>query len=90
MADLPNTSNVIALRPALYEAKAFSAMTEAGKFTASGTLCGHVDFVGPFAGTFVLSPDEILSLVAMLQGARDDVLRNADPLGDPRLVEAGR
>ena len=70
----------------LYAAKAFEAQTEVGRFEASGTLCGHIDFVGPFSGTYVLSPDEVLILIAALQGARDDVLRNSDPIGDPRLV----
>lgn len=79
-------SNVISFRPALYEAKAFRAETEAGQWEASGTLCGHIDFVGPFAGTYVLSPDEVLALIVMLQGARADILENSDPLDDPRLI----
>jgi hypothetical protein len=82
-------SNVVPLRGALYEAKQFSAQTAAGKFLASGTLCGCIDFAGPFNGTYALSPDEVLSLIVALQNAREDVLRNSRPLSDPRLVDAG-
>jgi len=76
------SENIIELRPALYEAKEFRA----GTFRASGTLCGHIDVAGPFAGTLVLSPDEVLDLIFMLKHARDDVLQNARPDSDPRLV----
>jgi hypothetical protein len=79
--------NVVPFRPLLYEAKSFEADTAFGKFAASGTLCGHIDFVGPFRGTYALSPDEASRLIAMLQQARADVLSNSDPLHDPRLVE---
>jgi len=73
----------------LYEAKRFETHTELGTFAASGTLCGHIDFVGPFKGTYTLSPDELLALIGMLKQARADVLENSDPLNDPRLVEPG-
>lgn len=79
---------VVAFKPALYEAKGFSAQTCFGPFGASGTLCGFIDFVGPFAGTYPLSPDEALAVIVMLQQARADVLNNSDP-HDPRLYEAG-
>ena len=79
-------NNVVSLQSALYEAKAFSAKTETGEFAASGTLCGPIDFVGPFKGTYVLSPDEVLLLIVALQNARADVLKNSRPLSDPRLV----
>ena len=72
--------------PRLYAARRFEARTIAGQFAASGTLCGHVDFVGPFKGTYTLSPDEILSIIIMLQQARADVLSNSEPLSDPRIV----
>lgn len=78
---------VIQLRPPLYEAKMFKAATEFGQFTASGTLCGHIDFVGPFAGTYSLSPDEALALIVTLQQARADVLNHSDPLHDPRIYQ---
>lgn len=78
--------NVVSIRPPLYEAKAFRADTEFGQFKASGTLCGHIDFVGPFKGTFTLSPDEALAVIVMLQRARADVLDHSDPFGDPRIV----
>lgn len=71
----------------LYQAKRCLAETEAGTFEASRTLCGHIDFIGPFRGTYSLSPDEALALVIMLQKARSDVLENSDPRGDPRLVD---
>ena len=71
--------------PRLYEAKRFNADTALGEFAASGTLCGHVDFIGPFKGTYCLSPDEVLGLITMLQQARIDVLSNSDPVDDPRL-----
>jgi hypothetical protein len=74
------------MRADLYAAKPFSAQTAFGKFQASGTLCGHVDFAGPFKGTYDLSPDEVLSLIVMLQNARADVLKNSRPFNDPRLV----
>lgn len=77
-------SNVVPLQRALYEAKPFSAQTEFGQFRASGTICGCIDFVGPFEGTYVLSPDEVLSLVIALQNARTDVLQNSRPFSDPR------
>lgn len=78
--------SVVQLRPRLYEAKPFKATTEAGAWEASGTLCGHIDFVGPFKGTYVISPDEALALIVMLQNARQDVLDHSDPLGDPRII----
>lgn len=81
------TINIVSLPSDLYEAKAFSAQTALGEFAASGTLCGHVDFVGPFKGTYTLSPDEILAVIAVLQNARADVLKNSRPLSDPRLVD---
>lgn len=71
----------------LYEAKGFSAQTEFGEFLASGTLCGHIDFATPKSGTFTFSPDEVVAIIAMLQGARTDVLNNSEPLTDPRLVD---
>lgn len=80
------SADVIQLRPALYEAKAFGALTRGGDFRASGTICGHIDFIGPFQGTYVLSPDEVLALIVMLQNARADVLDHSDPLHDPRIV----
>lgn len=80
------TDNVVALRPALYEAKRFEAITVYGPFAASGTLCGHIDFVGPFAGCYSLSPDEALAIIVMLQRARGDVLENSDPTHDPRII----
>lgn len=70
----------------LYEAQIFAVETECGEFRASGTLCGHIDFVGPFGGCFPLSPDEAHGLIAMLQAARADVLANSRPFNDPRLI----
>lgn len=75
-------SNVVELRPRLYEAKAFKA----GQFEASGTLCGHIDFATP-TGTYVLSPDEVQAVVVMLQNARADVLENSEPRHDPRIID---
>lgn len=80
-------SNVIALRPRLYAARPFTANTVFGEFRASGTLCGHIDFIGPFKGCYTLAPDEALALIVMLQRAREDVLEHSDPLGDPRIIE---
>ena len=79
--------NIVLLRLPLYEAKIFRAVTEDGEYLASGTLCGHIDFVGPWKGTYLLSPDEALSIITMLQQARADVLNNSDPFHDPRIVE---
>lgn len=78
--------NVTYLKSRLYEAKTFTAQTAAGVFSASGTLCGHIDFVGPFRGTYILSPHEISNLIIILQRAKEDVLINSDPLHDPRLT----
>lgn len=78
---------IIPFRPPLYEAKSFKAQTFYGQWQASGTLCGHIDFVGPFNGTYSLSPDDLLSVIIMLQRARQDVLDNSDPEHDPRIVE---
>lgn len=78
--------NIVPFAPKLYEAKEFVARTEAGRFTASGTLCGHIDFTGPFKGTFVLSPNEVGAIILMLKAAMMDVIENSDPLHDPRLV----
>jgi hypothetical protein len=75
----------IPFKPRLYQAKAFRAVTEVGKFEASGTLCGHIDFIGPWRGSYPISPDEAQSIIIMLQQARADVLANSDPLHDPRL-----
>lgn len=83
-------TNVISLQTPLYEAKAFSAKTEVGEFAASGTLCGCIDFVGPFKGTYPLSPDEVLLLIVALENARADVLKNSDPFHDPRLEGLGK
>jgi hypothetical protein len=33
------------------------------------------------------TPDEVMSLIVMLKNAREDVLKNSDPYGDPRIVE---
>lgn len=78
---------VVPFKPRLYEAKAFTADTVHGRFTASGTLCGHMDFVGPWKGSYVLSPDEALAVIVMLTQARDDVLQNSEPLHDPRIKD---
>ena len=67
----------------LYSARRFNA----GEFTASGTLCGCIDMVGPFRGTLTLTPDEVAGLIRVLGAARADVLANSDPLGDPRLYD---
>lgn len=75
---------------ALYDAKEFKADTMFGEFKSSGTLCGHIDFVGPFKGCYTLSPDEALSIAVMLLGAREDVLMNSNPLGDPRIVDRAK
>ena len=72
-----------------YVAKAFAAHTEFGNFGASGTLCGHIDFVGPWQGSYPLSPDEALAIIVALQQSRADVLNNADPLSDPRIIDRG-
>jgi hypothetical protein len=62
------------------------AATEFGAFAASGTICGQIDFVGPFKGCFPISPDEALAIIVMLQQARTDVLEHSDPLHDPRII----
>ena len=78
---------VVAFRPALYTAKMFRAHTVHGQWKSAGTLCGHIDFCGPFQGTYQLSPDEALAVIVMLKQAREDVLANSDPIHDPRIVE---
>lgn len=76
-------ADIVPFRPRMYEAKRFVA----GDFEASGTLCGHIDFVVPLGKTYSLSPDEALALIAILQGVREDVLNNSDPLHDPRIFD---
>lgn len=44
--------SVVHLKPKLYEARAFRAETGVGRFEASGTLCGHIDFIGPWRGSY--------------------------------------
>ena len=73
---------IVQLHPSLYEAKQFRA----GRFGASGTLCGHIDFIGPWRGCYPISPDEALDLINMLKAARADVLENSRPTSDPRLT----
>jgi hypothetical protein len=75
----------IPFKPKLYHAKTFTAETEVGQFGASGTLCGHIYFIGPWKGSYPISPDEAQAIIIMLQQARADVLANSDPLHDPRL-----
>lgn len=77
---------VVPMKPALYEAKLFQTHTELGDFKAAGTLCGHIDFVGPWKGTYTLSPDEAQAVAVMLQNARADVLEHSRPFSDPRLI----
>lgn len=79
-------ADVIQLKPPLYEAKKFTANTGFGQFVASGTICGSIDFAGPFAGCYPLSPDEALAIIVMLTNARADVLNNSNPQHDPRIV----
>lgn len=79
-------NNVVQLRRKFYEAKAFKAQTVYGDFQASGTICGSIDFIGPFAGCYTVTPDEALAMIIMLKNARADVLDNSDPMGDPRIV----
>jgi hypothetical protein len=79
--------SVVSLEKQLYKAKRFEVDLNGSKFVASGTLCGHVDFVVPRRGTYTLSPYEILKLTKMLQDASEDVLSNSDPEGDPRLYD---
>jgi len=77
---------VVPFRPNLYEAAAFPVNTAEGRFIASGTLCGNIDFATP-DGTWCLSPDEAAALAIALKCARGDVLDNSDPLHDPRIIE---
>lgn len=79
-------ADVVQFQPRLYEAKAFRADTSFGQFEASGTLCGHIDFIGPWEGSYPLSPDEALAVIVMLKQARADVLENSDPPHDPRII----
>lgn len=60
---------------------------EANGFTASGTLCGHVDLALPHGKTYQLSPDEVRDLIMILRSAVDDVLQNSNPLTDPRIID---
>lgn len=79
-------SNVSPFKSRLYEAIGFDADTVHGHWQASGTLCGHIDFVIPQSGTFCLSPDEAHAVVLMLTQARHDVLEHSDPIHDPRII----
>lgn len=79
-------ADVIQLRPPLYEATPFRANTVYGEFRASGTICGSIDFIGPFDGCYSMTPDECLSLIVALQRSRADVLQNSNPFHDPRIT----
>jgi hypothetical protein len=81
-------SDPIPFKKPVYEAKVFATTTEAGRFSATGTICGHIDFTGPFQKTYPLSCDEALALIVMLKQARSDVLNHSDPLLDPRIMTA--
>ena len=72
--------------PFQYSAKQFTAEVDGVTWLFSGTLCGSVDIATP-AGTFCLTPDEILAVIAALNSARQDVLKGARPYSDPRIVE---
>lgn len=82
---------IIQFKNSEYIAKEFSVCLEGGEFKASGTLCGHIDFVVPLrqckSATFVLSPDEAKKIAEMLRNAASDVLLNSRPYDDPRLYE---
>lgn len=80
------TEVVVPFARKLYEAKPFSVSCIYGQFKARGTLCGNIDFVGPFRGCYTLSPDEAQALIVMLQAARADVLENSEPYHDPRIL----
>lgn len=80
-------AEIIELHSQLYEAKAFKATTRYGEWKASGTICGNIDFIGPFKGNYNMSPDEMQSIIIMLQNAREDVLVNSRPYSDPRIVD---
>lgn len=77
---------VVQMTGRFYTAKRFTAQIGTVTWKFSGTLCGAVDMATD-AGTFCLTPDEITLLIAALQSARDDVLKNSRPNSDPRIVE---
>lgn len=78
--------DVVHMTDRLYTAKQFTAQIGMVTWKFSGTLCGAVDMATD-AGTFCLTPDEILAVVAALQSARDDVLKNSNPNNDPRIMD---
>lgn len=77
--------SVVQFKPKEYAAKQFTATVDGKDWLFSGTLCGGVD-MATSAGTFCLTPDEIPCVIAALQSARQDVLENSNPNGDPRIV----
>ena len=89
MSEANNIVSIAGARRAYrqYSAKGFHVIIGKNRWQASGTLCGHIDFVVPESGTYCLSPDEIEAIIIMLKQARHDVLENSDPQGDLRLYE---
>ena len=77
--------SIVQFKPREYTAKQFTAEVGGKVWLFSGTLCGAVDMATP-DGTWCLTPDEILHVIAALQSARDDVLQNSNPNSDPRLL----
>lgn len=71
----------------LFAATSFEVWTREGRFTASATLCGHIDVVIPIDGednTITLSEEDALAVCNVLADAVMDA-RKADPR-DPRIV----
>jgi hypothetical protein len=73
--------SIVPFRSPEYVAKVFKS----GPFTASGTLCGCVDFTDGVR-TWCMTVPELDALVAMLEYARADVVKNSRPFTDPRIV----
>lgn len=77
--------SIVQFQPREYTAKQFTAAVGGKTWLFSGTLCGAVD-MATSNGTWCLTPDEIPLVIAALQSAREDVLKNSKPYSDPRLV----
>ena len=77
--------NVCQFDKKLYQAQQYAARSIHGEWVASGTLCGHIDFVIPGYGTLVLDPVEARAVAQMILSSCVDVLANSDPNNDPRL-----
>jgi hypothetical protein len=84
-------SNVVKLKPAMYEAKPARMTTDEGyDIIIAGTLEGSIDFALQTRSgnlTYVLTPDDAHRIIAGLHAVCDDIQANCQFDRDPRLYD---